>query len=227
MKTNILFIYNASKTLNSLKLELIDSSFFVDALNFNEIDAINEKMNNFKHDIVIIELTNNISFAIELIKKIRNKSILTDIITYGHNQNLEDILSLYKNGANDYIQAPIEPKILKYKIFSLSHKYEVLNSKYFNNYIKYGDFVVDREANVIYLNNNQIEITKKEYRILRLLMKADGNPVNKATLQKEIWGFIDKTSKTVETTISALKKKLNNGYIKTIIKQGYFLDKTY
>lgn len=58
-------------------------------------------------------------------------------------------------------------------------------------------------------------------------MKADGYPVNKQTLQKEIWGFVDESSKTVETTISALKKKLNNGYIKTIIKQGYFLDKNY
>lgn len=227
MKTNILFIYSASKTLNSLKIELDDNVFFVEAINSSEKEKIDEKIKNFNHDIVIIEVTNDINYVANLIKDIRNKSILTDIITYGHNESLENILLLYKNGANDYINAPIEAKILKFKIYSLAQKYEILNSKYFNNYVKYGDFVIDREANVIYLNNNQIEITKKEYRILRLLMKADGNPVSKQTLQKEIWGFVDDSSKTVETTISALKKKLNNGYIKTIIKQGYFLDKNY
>ncbi len=227
MKTNILFIYNVSKTLNGLKIELDDNTFIVEACNSSDKETVDKKIKNFRHDIVIIEVTNNIEYIINLIKEIRNKSILTDIITYGHNETLENILSLYKNGANDYIQAPIEPKILMFKIYSLSQKYEILNSKYFNNYVKYGDFVVDREANIIYLNNTQIEITKKEYRILRLLMKADGSPVNKQTLQKEIWGFVDESSKTVETTISALKKKLNNGYIKTIIKQGYFLDKNY
>ncbi len=227
MKTNILFIYNVSKTLNGLKIELDDNTFIVEACNSSDKETVDKKIKNFRHDIVIIEVTNNIEYIINLIKEIRNKSILTDIITYGHNETLENILSLYKNGANDYIQAPIEPKILMFKIYSLSQKYEILNSKYFNNYVKYGDFVVDREANIIYLNNSQIEITKKEYRILRLLMKADGYPVNKQTLQKEIWGFVDESSKTVETTISALKKKLNNGYIKTIIKQGYFLDKNY
>ncbi|WP_412032196.1 response regulator transcription factor [Malacoplasma muris] len=227
MKTNILFIYNVSKTLNGLKIELDDNTFIVEACNSSDKETVDKKIKNFRHDIVIIEVTNNIEYIINLIKEIRNKSILTDIITYGHNETLENILSLYKNGANDYIQAPIEPKILMFKIYSLSQKYEILNSKYFNNYVKYGDFVVDREANIIYLNNSQIEITKKEYRILRLLMKADGSPVNKQTLQKEIWGFVDESSKTVETTISALKKKLNNGYIKTIIKQGYFLDKNY
>lgn len=226
MKTHILFIYNVSKTLNSLKIELDDSIFLVDACNSDNKNDVDTLIANFKHDIVIIEISDNIDYVLSIIKRIRDKSILTDIITYSHHASLEEILSLYKTGANDFIKAPIEPKILKAKILSSAQKYEILNNKYFNNYAKYGDFVIDREANIIYLKNNPIETTKKEYRILRLLMKADGNPVSKETIQQEIWGFVDKTSKTVEATISALKKKLNNGYIKTIIKQGYFLDKT-
>lgn len=225
MKKNILFLYNASKTLNSLKIELNDEQYEVNEFNTNNELEINKAINKFKYDIVIIELSNNLDFVISIIKNIRNKSILTDIITYSHNEKLEDVLSLYKNGITDYIKAPISPKILKAKINAYAQKYEILNNKYFDNYVKYGDFLVDRDANIIFLNNNPIETTKKEYRILRVLMKAGGLPVSKSDLQQEIWGYIDNNSKTVETTISSLKKKLNNGYIKTIIKKGYFLDK--
>lgn len=225
MKKNILFLYNASKTLNSLKIELDDEQYEVNDFNINKELEINNAINKFKYDIVIIELSNNLDFVISIIKNIRNKSILTDIITYSHSEKLEDILCLYKNGATDYIKAPIAPKILKAKINAYAQKYEILNNKYFDNYVKYGDFLVDRDANIIFLKNNPIETTKKEYRILRVLMKAGGLPVSKSDLQQEIWGFIDNNSKTVETTISSLKKKLNNGYIKTIIKKGYFLDK--
>lgn len=225
MKKNILFLYNASKTLNSLKIELNDEQYEVNDFNTNNELEINKAINKFKYDIVIIELSNNLDFVISIIKNIRNKSILTDIITYSHNEKLEDVLSLYKNGITDYIKAPISPKILKAKIDAYAQKYEILNNKYFDNYVKYGDFLVDRDANIIFLNNNPIETTKKEYRILRVLMKAGGLPVSKSDLQQEIWGYIDNNSKTVETTISSLKKKLNNGYIKTIIKKGYFLDK--
>lgn len=225
MKKNILFLYNISKTLNSLKIELDDEQYEVHDFNTNSRLEINNAINKFKFDIVIIELSNNLDFVISIIKNIRNKSILTDIITYSHNEKLEDILSLYKNGVTDYIKAPISPKILKAKIHAYAQKYEILNNKYFDNYVKYGDFLVDRDANIIFLNNNPIDTTKKEYRILRVLMKANGMPVSKSDLQKEIWGYVDSNSKTVEATISSLKKKLNNGYIKTIIKKGYFLDK--
>lgn len=55
-------------------------------------------------------------------------------------------------------------------------------------------------------------------------MKANGTPVSKAELQKAIWGYEDEKSKIVEVTISQIKKKLNNKYLKTVLKEGYILE---
>lgn len=223
MKTNILFIYDISKTLDAIKIELDSETFYIDAC----IDFISAKEKLIKHtyDIVILSFNKETyQDAIDFIKYVRNKSTLIDIITYSHDYILENILNIYKVGSNDFILAPIEPKILKAKIDSISKKYELLNSKYFNNFVKYGDFVVDRDSNVVFIKNQQINFTSKEYRVLRALMRANNTPVSKLELQKLIWGYEDNNSKIVEVTISQIKKKLNNKYLKTILGKGYLLD---
>lgn len=223
MKTNILFIYDVSKTLDAIKLELDSELFVIEAC--NGFNTAKEKLSVLKYDIVILSYDDdNFNDAVAMIQLVRSKSILIDIIAYSHSYNLENILKIYKAGSNDFILAPIEPKILKAKILSMSKKYEILNSKYFNNIVKYGDFVVDRDANLVFLKNVQVDFTKKEYRIIRHLMKANGTPVSKAELQKAIWGYEDNKSKIVEVTVSQIKKKLNNKYLKTVLKEGYILE---
>lgn len=224
MKSNILLIYDESRTLDLFKIETQDVNFFIEAVqSYKEAD---DKINDRNYDIVIISMDININESLELISKIRKKSLFIDIISYAHFNLLDKILLAYKNGANDFIEAPIEPKILKAKIISLSQKYEILNAKYFSNFVKYGDFVVDRESNIVYLNTVPLHLSLKEYRILRTLMKAEGKIVSKFDIQKNVWGFNDPMSKSVDVTISNLKKKLNNKYIKTILREGYLITET-
>lgn len=224
MKVNILLIYHESKTLDMFRIETHDVNFFIDSSTTYE-DA-EEKLNKRNYDIVIISMDININASLELMAKIRKKSMFIEIISYAHFDSLENILLAYKKGANDFIKAPIEPKILKAKIISISQKYEILNAKYFNNFVKFGDFVVDRDSNIVYLQTEPLDLSIKEYRLLRSLMKAEGRSVSKKDLQQNIWGFISSESKSVEVTISNLKKKIGEGYIKTIIGEGYSLNPT-
>lgn len=221
MKSSILLIYHESKTLDSFKIELQDEDFYIDAA--ESYESAEKKFFQKNFDIVILSLDIDFEKSLDLIKKIRDKSILIDIIAYAHFDSLEKILKAYKYGVNDFIRSPVEIKELKAKIISFSKKYEILNSKYFNNLVKYGDFVVDREANIVYLDTIPLDLSHREYRVLRALMKNQEKPLKKEEIQKLVWGYLDKNSKNVEVTISSLKKKINKPYIQTIFKEGYLL----
>ncbi|MGL5591626.1 MAG: response regulator transcription factor [Mycoplasmoidaceae bacterium] len=223
MKTKILMMYKDSKTLSSLKAELYEEGYEVTYNSDIEKTIPLIKVNYY--DIIVLSLDKDYDLALNMIRDIKTEHLFTNIIAYGHKLNLESILKAYRRGINDYISAPLEPKILKAKIDSLIGMYEILNSKYFSNIEKYGDFVVDKDSNIIYLNNEIINTTKIEYRIIRKLMKANEKCVSKQFLIKSIWGYDDLNSNSLEVFMSSIKKKLNQKYLYSVRNKGYYLSK--
>ncbi len=223
MKTKILMMYKDSKTLSLLKAELFEDGYEVDyKVDIEEsISLIKKKY----YDIIVISLDKEYDSALKLIKEIKVDHIFSHIIGYGHNLDIENILRAYRIGINDYINAPLKPKILKAKIDSLIDMYELLNSKYFSNIEKYGDFLIDKDSNTIFLNNEVINTTKIEYKIIRKLIKANEECLSKQLLIKEIWGHDDSNSNNLEVFISQIRKKLNKKYLYNITGKGYCLFK--
>ncbi|MGL4647130.1 MAG: response regulator transcription factor [Mycoplasmoidaceae bacterium] len=221
MKTKILMMYKNSRTLSDLKIELSEDGYEVDYK--EDIAETMELIKKQYYDIIVVSLDEEYDSVLELIKATKQVHIFTHIIAYGHNLKLEDILRAYRRGINDYINAPLKPKLLKAKIDSLIELYELLNSKYFSNIQKYGDFVVDRDSNTIFLNNEVIPTTKIEYKIIRKLMRANGECVSKQDLLKDTWGYDDANSNNLEVFISAIRKKLDKKYLYNIAGKGYCL----
>ena len=223
MKTKILMMYKDSRTLSSLKAELYEEGYEV---TYNsDIDKTVPLIKVNYYDIIFLSLDKDYDSTLRMIKDIKSEHLFTHIIAYGHKLTLENILRAYRRGINDYISGPLEPKILKAKIDSLIRMYEILNSKYFSNIEKYGDFVVDKDSNIIYLNNEILNTTKIEYRIIRKLMKADEKCITKSFLIKSIWGYDDLNSNSLEVFMSSIKKKLNQKYLYSVRNKGYFLSK--
>ena len=95
--------------------------------------------------------------------------------------------------------------------------------------IVFGDINIDRASRTVTRNGDDVSLTPKEYELLLALLKRDGAVATRIELMKEVWGYHAAVlSRTVDTHISELRKKLEPGrtspqHILTIRKVGYRL----
>ncbi|MGX7163600.1 response regulator transcription factor [Enterococcus massiliensis] len=135
----------------------------------------------------------------------------------------EDILEGYDVGCIDYIVKPINPEILKRKIQAILERTSVDLA-----IIRYQDLSVDLEKKKAFIQNKEIKLTAKEYKLLAVLVQNRGKILTKETLLRKVWdidgNFVGEN--TVSVTINRLRKKINDNpadpcYIKNIFGLGY------
>ena len=97
----------------------------------------------------------------------------------------------------------------------------------FQSNINLGNYLLDLNSRIISLGNSNLKLTEREIQII-LFLKKQKQPININRLQKEVWGYSEKSeTHTVETHIYRLRKKIkksfdDQSFIKSQ-KKGYFI----
>lgn len=88
--------------------------------------------------------------------------------------------------------------------------------------LKYKELVIDQDNKLCSINREAIPLSRKEYELLVFLMSNPNHVYSREDLLKEVWG-ITVSLRTVDTTISRLRKKLQEYgvYITTRLGFGY------
>jgi two-component system alkaline phosphatase synthesis response regulator PhoP len=87
--------------------------------------------------------------------------------------------------------------------------------------------LLDTDRHEVYLDNNRIELTLKEFDLLKMLMQNSGRVIQRDTLLDEVWGYgYGGETRTLDMHIRSLRQKLNDdstsgGYITTVRGVGY------
>lgn len=118
-------------------------------------------------------------------------------------------------GADDYIMYPFYISEVTYK---MSKNMERLKS----NYIIVDDFRINLPKQKVIYKGTQLKLTKKEYALLSLLVKSKGQVLTREKLLTEINGSNQYlTSRSIDTLIKQLRKKIDSNMIITIRNTGY------
>ena len=96
-------------------------------------------------------------------------------------------------------------------------------------YLEFKDLRIDSEKNSVYINDEEIELQNKQFKLLEYFVLNKGSILLKEQIYDRIWGIdSDATIEIVEVYVSNLRKKLSkydyDKYIKTKRKVGYILD---
>lgn len=130
-------------------------------------------------------------------------------------------------GADDYITKPFSIMELMARIRAQFRKFEEIKKAY--NFSEKNDIIlgnlrlntINRE---IFVSGNLIEVTYKEYEILKYLLENINKPISREELLNKVWGYeyLGET-RTVDIHIKTIRKKLLSAenYIKTIRGVGY------
>ena len=157
-------------------------------------------------------------------REIRKKSNVPIIVVTSRNSEIDELMSM-NLGADDFVTKPYNTQILLARISSLLRRtYQNIDLEVFEfNGLKYNMSTSEME-----FNNNKIELTKNESRILYTLIKNKEKIVSRNELMKSLWQndeFVDDNTLTVN--INRLRKKLEeigaSDYLQTKRGQGDIL----
>jgi two-component system phosphate regulon response regulator PhoB len=139
---------------------------------------------------------------------------------------LQDRISGLEVGADDYVTKPFSPKELMLRVKALlkrSHRVTADAS------IRCGPFLLERNSLKLFLAGQPVDLTATEFKLLRLLIEAKGNPVDRDTLLRDVLGYADTTfTRTLDTHVKRLREKLGQyaDHVQTVRSVGYRFSET-
>ena len=128
-------------------------------------------------------------------------------------------------GADDYIAKPFGMTELVSRVKAVLRRYRKATSLAKQGEYSIGNLYVNPDKHIVKINDEDIELSFKEYSLLMLLLEADGKVVSREELLAKIWGDFYNESRTLDVHIRKLRVKLENSDVKilTVKNIGYRL----
>jgi DNA-binding response OmpR family regulator len=219
----ILLVEDDPKISSFVRIGLESNLFIVDTAYDS---TMGEKLAlSRKYDIIILDVIIPGISGFELCKKIRNNYILTPVIMLTSLDSVEDKVSGFDCGADDYLTKPFSFQELLARIRALNrrNKETLVNPK-----LKVLDLELDSITKKVSRNNMEINLTATEYKILELLLSNKGKVFDRILITEKIWGFsFNSGTNVIDVHINSLRKKIDKDFsqklIHTKIGFGYLL----
>ena len=165
--------------------------------------------------------------GVEVCEQIRSKQDMDNVLIAFLTARGEDYSQIagFDAGADDYITKPIKPKLLISRIKALLRRKSENGSGRQDSVVKAGNLSIDKEQYLVYKDENQIELPRKEFELLLLMASKPGKVFNREEIFSNIWGNdVVVGGRTIDVHIRKLREKIGEGYIKTIKGVGYKFD---
>lgn len=156
----------------------------------------------------------------DLIEEIRLQGPEIPVIFMSaRDKEFDRIIGLEK-GSDDYITKPFSPKEMVLRVNNIIKR----AYKDDNNRISIDGYELDEEQRKIYYDNNEIELTTKEFDLLMMFIKNKGIAFSRDKILENVWdeNYFG-SDRVVDDTLRRLRKKLPNLNIHTIYGYGYRL----
>lgn len=170
------------------------------------------------YDIVILDIMMPKIDGWSVCRKIREESQVP-IIMLTARADESDQLFGFELETDEYMIKPFNPKLLVAKVKALLRR----DGKIFDKtYLEFGDLIIDTSKREVKLGDVILELTPKEYDLLYFFIENKGLALSREKILNSVWGwdyFGD--SRTVDTHIKRLRKKIGDNFIQTVRGFGY------
>jgi len=173
-------------------------------------------------DLIILDVMMPEMDGMETCYQMRNISSLKDTLIAFLTARGEDYSQIagFDAGADDYITKPVKPRVLVSKVKAILRRKGGGMST--DEDIEVGGISIDRERYLIKKDGNDINLPKKEFELLSLLMSKPGRVYTREVIMNNIWGGeVVVGDRTIDVHIRKLREKLGDSFIKTVKGVGY------
>lgn len=220
-KRKILAVDDEEPILEILSFNLEGDGYSVDTCLSAE-EAMRKNLHNY--DLFILDVMMGQVSGFRLAEKIRKEMALsTPIIFLTARDSENDRITGFNLGADDYLSKPFSVRELMARVKAVLRRSAPSRM---TMETMAGSFTVDTENNLILSDGKPLELTRKEYEILSLLIRNEGRIFPRHEILSRVWGDdVIVTDRTVDVTIARIRKKLGDrgNMIKNKSGYGYYL----
>lgn len=160
--------------------------------------------------------------GLQILKKIRGSAKYSEIpvILVTAKTGEIDAVKGLDAGADDYIAKPFGVMELVSRVKAVLRR----TQRKVKTVLNYKEIELDESRHTVFVGENEIDLTYKEYEILKNLIRNKGIVLTRDRLMDIVWGYdFEQGNRTVDVHIQSLRKKLGTAgeYIKTIRNVGY------
>ncbi len=222
---------------NELVLVVDDEKTLVKALTFNlekegyrveqayDGEEALQKVFTVSPDIVVLDLMLPLIDGFEVCRRIRKKLDIPIIMLTARGEDIDKVLGL-ELGADDYLTKPFNSRELVARIKAILRR-SVFRAEENKKVVQIGNLMVDLLQHRVRLDDQEINLTSKEFALLSFLITNAGNVYSREQLLEQVWGYdYYGDVRTVDVHIRHLREKLekdpgNPDLLLTVWGTGY------
>jgi DNA-binding response OmpR family regulator len=182
-------------------------------------DAAHEKITITRYDVVVLDRDLPGMSGDELCTEIVRSGELTRVLMLTASAGIQDRVQGLSLGADDYLAKPFAFPELVARVRALARRATPATPPV----LTAGDLALDPAKRTVSRAGKVVELTRKEFGVLEVLLAAGGSVVSSEELLERVWDEnADPFTTTVRVTVMTLRKKLGDpGLIDTVVGSGY------
>jgi two-component system alkaline phosphatase synthesis response regulator PhoP len=222
MREKILIVEDEKDIIKMLEYNLKKEGFRILSVQDGE-DAL-DSANKEHPDLIILDLMLPGMDGLEVCRNLKGDTKTASIpliMLTAKSQESDKIVGL-ELGADDYMTKPFSPRELIARIKAVLRR--VKEKDKLPEVLRIDDLMLDFSKIAVTVKNKPVELTSKEFELLRTLIKAKGRVLSRDYLLDTIWGFdhaMEIQTRTVDVHIRTLRKKLKNESKRIVTVKNY------
>ncbi|MDO4482983.1 MAG: response regulator transcription factor [Clostridia bacterium] len=218
-------IYVVEDDVSIREIEMIalkNSNYMVQG--FDRAADFYARMNEILPDLILLDIMLPDESGYDIVRKLRksSKTARIPVIMVTAKTTEMDLVKGLDDGADDYIKKPFSVMELLSRVRALLRRSQEEAPKL----LQVGGITLDHDRHIVTAAGRQIELTYKEYELLRYLMLNEGIVLSRDTIMLFVWGTdYEGESRTVDMHIKTLRQKLGEcgSLIGTVRNVGYVI----
>lgn len=220
----LIYIVEDDESIREIEtIALKNSNYIVSA--FENAKEFYKKLDELVPDLILLDVMLPDESGYDIVRKLRKRPATQDIpiIMVTAKTTEMDMIKGLDGGADDYIKKPFSIMELITRVKALLRR----TAKDEPKLLKLDDLVLDHERHAVSVNNEPVDLTYKEYELLRLLMGSQGIVMTRDVIMRSVWDTdFEGETRTVDMHIKTLRHKLGDygSRIKTVRNVGYVIE---
>jgi DNA-binding response OmpR family regulator len=219
----ILFVEDEEGVAHFIRKGLEEERYTVDHVTNGEEGL--ELIQLHEYDLAVLDVMLPGISGMEVCSQIRKKGLSIPILLLTARDSVRDKVLGLDSGADDYLTKPFSFDELLARVRALMRrKHDSLVE------LRYQDLRIDTLSHRVYVRDQEVLLSPKEYNILLFLLRNRGRVVSRTRILENVWGYdFNPNTNVVDVHIKSLREKIGefipSSFIRSVRGVGYVIDK--
>ncbi|ARR45589.1 DNA-binding response regulator [Vibrio campbellii] len=223
----LLIVEDEVKAGEYLQKGLVESGYVVDWVR-DGVDGLYH-VTSEPYDLILLDIMLPKLDGWQVLNTLRSSDIHTPVIMLTAKEQIEDRVRGFELGANDYVVKPYAFAELLARIQNVFRHHTSSRVQTSSQTLQIADLELDMMKRVATRGGQSITLTAKEYALLELLMRKEGQVLSRTTIASLVWDMnFDSDTNVIDVAIKRLRNKVDKPFetplIHTIRGMGYKLE---